>query len=104
MRYEESKLQAIIVKALSDKGYVCIHPANERHNGIADATRMRSIGVTKGAYDLICLRSDVLLLLELKTDKGSLSIEQEAFRDFASTIPYAKYKLVRSLTDIKEFI
>ena len=102
MKYNESLLQQQVVKQLREWGTVAFHVPNERNMGVADAMRMRTMGLTKGAPDLICwTRNGKCWWLELKTPKGKRSPEQMCFEELAHKL-HIEYRVVRSLDDIKD--
>lgn len=104
MRHEEWQLQQDVVKALRDKGWVVFHIPNERNGGVADARRMKSGGVVKGAPDLLVYGPNKKhYWLELKTPKGKRSIEQECMEGVAEKLGI-NYRIVRTLEDIEDLV
>lgn len=102
MKHEESKLQMEIVSALQKAGVFVISVPNERNLGVSDALRMRAMGLTKGAPDLI-VYTDHWIWLELKTKKGVRSVEQECFETKAIELG-VEYRLVKQFESIKDLI
>lgn len=101
IKHEEFVLQHIIVTKLREWGMVVFAIPNERNEGIADAVRMRSTGLTKGAPDLVVLKDNArCIFLELKTPKGKRSPEQEAFAETIQSLGF-EYRLVRGIKDIE---
>lgn len=102
MKHDEYALQCDVVKYLRDKGFVVFSVPNERNQGISDSRRMRASGLTKGIPDLICLSHNArCIFLELKTPKGSRSIEQEAVASALQRLGF-EYRLVRSIDDVSD--
>jgi hypothetical protein len=65
------------------------------------ATKAKSAGVRRGWPDLMFLFPDgVTRYIELKTDVGSLSPEQRAFRDRCAAAPADMWALCRSIEDV----
>ena len=102
MKHEESELQIEIVDAFRKAGVIVISIPNERSLGVSDIRRMKSMGLTKGAPDLI-VYTDHWIWLELKTKKGKRSIEQICFEDVAKQCD-VEYRIVRDIKDIKDLI
>lgn len=97
----EWTLQVAVVHELREHGVLVFSVPNERNSGIADATRMRASGLTKGAPDLVCWTADGRCWwLELKAPKGVRSQEQKCFEATAQRL-HIQYRLVKSLEDIK---
>lgn len=102
MKHDEFVLQQSIVTTLRSWGMIVFSIPNERNAGIADAMRMRSAGLTKGAPDLVCWsQNGKCWWLELKTPKGKRSPEQECMEELAGKLKI-EYKVVRSVDDIKD--
>jgi hypothetical protein len=102
MKYDENELQKIVVNRLRAAGYIVIHVANERQMGVAEARRMQSLGVVKGAPDLICWGTGgQCWWLELKAAGRKRTIEQVCFEKTASNFGIG-YKLVRTLKDVDD--
>ncbi len=103
MRHEEWQLQQEVFKALRDKGWVVFHIPNERNGGVADARRMKSGGVVKGAPDLVGWDRCNCWWFELKTPKGKRSIEQECMEGVAEKLGI-NYRIIRTLDDIEDLV
>ncbi|PXW68498.1 hypothetical protein C7964_1034 [Loktanella sp. PT4BL] len=101
----EADLQRAVVVALRfalPKGAIVHHCANEVTEAGPCGARRQAIlvgmGVNPGFADLIVLCDGRVLFLELKSLKGRLSPEQEAFRDAILAQGFG-WALVRSLDD-----
>ncbi|MFU8778784.1 MAG: VRR-NUC domain-containing protein [Roseovarius sp.] len=101
----EADLQRMVVQALRfalPKGAIVHHCANEvTEAGPLGAKRQAilvGMGVHPGFADLMVLCDERVLFLELKSQKGKLSPDQEAFRDAVLAQGHA-WALVRSLDD-----
>lgn len=104
MKHDESKLQQEVVDYLRSKWCVVISVPNERNLGIADAKRMRSMGLTKGAPDLLVWDTNGKpYWFELKTQQGKRSLEQHCFEHLASQLNIT-YRIVRDIKDVKDLI
>lgn len=104
MKHLEYEFQCLVVKELS-KAHVpvfCV-PNHLLKAGLAEAKREISAGFRKGAPDLIAGKNGKSYWLELKTDKGRQSPEQQSFQAVAETFG-AEYRVVRSLSDIGDLI
>ena len=104
MTHSEAKLQQQVVAYLRGQGCVVISVPNERNLGIADARRMQSMGLTKGAPDLLVWDLNAKpYWFELKTPIGKRSLEQECFEHLAKELNIT-YRVVRHLNDVKDLI
>lgn len=102
MKHEEYNLQVQVVETLSKhKIPVFSVPNHLLKNGLAELKREMKAGLRKGAPDLIAGVNGKTYWLELKTDKGRRSLEQEAFAGIADKFG-AGYRLVRSIEDIRD--
>lgn len=72
-------------------------------NGLAETKREIAAGFRKGAPDLIAGKNGKCYWLELKTDKGRQSIEQQAFQSIAPKFG-AEYRVVRNIGDISDLL
>lgn len=104
MKHEEAKLQQEVVAYLREQGCVVISVPNERNLGILDARRMQSMGLTKGAPDLLVWDTNAKpYWFELKTPKGKRTVEQECFEHLAKELNIT-YMVIRRTEDVKELI
>ena len=101
----EADLQRAVVHALRfalPHGTIIHHSANEvAEPGPRGAKRQAilvGMGVHPGFADLMVISSGRVLFLELKSPKGRLRPEQEAFRDAVQAQGFG-WALVRSLDD-----
>lgn len=101
----EADLQRTVVQALRfalPRTAIIHHCANEvTEPGPRGAKRQAilvGMGVHPGFADLMALCDGRVLFLELKSSKGRLSPDQEAFRDAVTTQGHG-WALVRSLDD-----
>ena len=104
MKHEEYDLQCAVVAALN-AAWVPVFsvPNHLLKNGLAELRREIKAGFRKGAPDLIAGKGGKSYWLELKTDKGRQSIEQQSFAEIAPNFG-AEYRVVRSLDDIKDLL
>jgi hypothetical protein len=96
----EDAIQAEIIgllKVASIHDLIYFHPANGGKRPISTARRLKDIGVVAGVPDLVMIHPEtgVTYFVEVKTDKGSLSKEQRAFRDRCLSLGHP-WALVRS--------
>ena len=104
MKHNEYLLQVEIVSALSKAGIpVFSVPNHLLKNGLAEMMRECNAGFRKGAPDLIAGINGKSYWLELKTDKGRQSIEQQAFQAIAPCFG-AEYRVVRNIGDINDLL
>jgi hypothetical protein len=101
----EADLQRAVVSALRfalPSTAIIHHSANEVTEPCPRGAKRQAVlvgmGVHPGFADLIVLRDGRVLFLELKSLKGKLSPDQEAFRD-AVLVQGFGWALVRSLDD-----
>ena len=105
LKHDEFLLQCQIVEYLNNNG-VCVFsvPNHLLKNGVAEAKREMAAGFRKGIPDLICLKPNArCIFMELKTEKGKRSIEQEAIADTIQALGF-EYRLVRSVADVEDLI
>lgn len=104
MKHDEYDFQCKVVKRLSKAGIPCFSVPNHLlKNGVAEGKREISAGLRKGAPDLIAGINGHSLWLELKTDKGHQSPEQEAFQQIAWKFG-ATYVVLKSLEQLEGII
>lgn len=104
MKHDEYLLQCSVVAALTKAGIpVFSVPNHLLKNGLAETKREISAGFRKGAPDLIAGINGKSYWLELKTEKGRQSIEQQAFQSIADKFG-AEYRVVRTLGDINDLL
>lgn len=104
LRHNEYILQCEIVSALSKAGIpVFSVPNHLLKTGLAEAKREQKAGFRKGAPDLIAGLNGKSYWLELKTDIGRQSIEQQAFQSISSVFG-AEYRVVRKIGDINDLL
>lgn len=104
MKHDEYLLQCSIVRALTNAGIpVFSVPNHLLKNGLAEAKREISAGFRKGAPDLIAGKEGKSYWLELKTERGHQSLEQQSFQEIAAEFG-AEYRVVRKLEDIGDLI
>lgn len=104
LKHDEYLIQCSIVAALSKAGIpVFSVPNHLLKNGLAETKREYKAGFRKGAPDLIAGVDGKCYWLELKTDKGHQSIEQQAFQTIAPVFG-AEYRVVRSMEDINDLL
>ena len=104
MKHDEYIFQCEVVKRLSKAGIPCFSVPNHLlKNGVAEGKREISAGLRKGAPDLIVGFNNHSLWLELKTDKGHQSPEQQAFQQIAWKFG-ATYVVLKSLEQLEGII
>ena len=101
----EADLQRAVVHALRfalPRGTIIHHSANEvaepGPRGVRRQAILVGMGVHPGFADLMVISGGRVLFLELKSPKGRLRVEQEAFRDAVLAQGFG-WALVRSLDD-----
>lgn len=101
----EADLQRAVAHALRfalPRGTIIHHSANEVAEPGPRGARRQAIlvgmGVHPGFADLMVISGGRVLFLELKSPKGRLRVEQEAFRDAVLAQGFG-WALVRSLDD-----
>ena len=84
-------------------GALVIHIPNGGKRGKREAAELKRMGVVAGVPDLvILLNGGAVLFLEVKSKKGKLSPDQEAFAQFCDgDFPF---RVVRSVDDAREFL
>lgn len=96
----EQAIQKSIVDALRKLGITVVAIPNEGKRTAHNGARMRAAGLTAGMPDLVLLLPESrCALLEVKTDKGKLSENQEAFRDLVLSLG-VMWAVVRSIDDV----
>ena len=101
----EADLQRAVVHALRfalPRGTIIHHSANEvaepGPRGVRRQAILVGMGVHPGFADLMVISGGRVLFLELKSPKGRLRVEQEAFREAVLAQGFG-WALVRSLDD-----
>lgn len=92
--YEEDRIQAAIVQALSLLRVYCFMVPNDAAGAtsVAKATRLKAMGLRAGVADLVLIGPDgKAYFLEVKTPTGRLSDSQKKFQELclARDSPYA---------------
>lgn len=87
----EAKIQEAVVAWLDRQGLPFTHIPSEGKRSKAHAAKLHRMGLRKGWPDLVILLPDGVGFLELKTPKGKISPEQQAFADECQkrNIPHA---------------
>lgn len=104
----ERALQKAVCEALDFAGVRYFHVPNERRSAI-EAKRLSAEGVKKGVSDLFFPYAlnglPRMGVIELKSETGSLSREQRAWRDYFISIGYdwACLKTVESVVETLTF-
>jgi len=70
---------------------------------IKEALLLKATGVVAGVSDLIIVRLNEIIFVEVKTEIGKQSDKQKQFQQTVETLGF-KYLLVRSLEDFKSQI
>jgi hypothetical protein len=89
----ESEIQAAIVKALSQLGFLVIHVPNQATRG-----RFRYSGLLPGAPDLIVIGRNRIYFMEVKKHNGKQSPSQIFVQRMIEERGF-EYHVVRSLDD-----
>lgn len=106
MNRPEDKIQYTIVRWLQAEGYWFYSIPNEGSGGnVARLTRLISLGLRKGAADLVvCLYGGVGVYMEAKDPlKGRQSQEQKLFQSKMEERGF-EYHLVYSVDDVKKIL
>jgi Holliday junction resolvase len=93
-RRRESQIQAAIVKALRQLGFLVFHIPNQATHGLR-----RYSGMVSGAPDLIVLKGGRVWFFEVKTDRGRQSYAQKAIGEAIASEGFT-YAVVRSVDDV----
>lgn len=101
------QLTNFLIQKMAEGKCTCVwtHVANEgtTKNGALKGARLRNQGKWAGVYDYIFTRPERPIWLELKTEKGRLSVAQQKFGkwcDFAGVPHYVAW----SLKEAKEIL
>jgi len=89
----ESEIQAAIVKALSQLGFLVIHVPNQATRG-----RSRYSGLLPGAPDLIVIGNNRIYFMEVKRHNGKQSLSQMAVQKMIEERGF-DYHIVKSVDD-----
>jgi predicted nucleotidyltransferase len=68
-----------------------------------EAMKMKTTGVLPGVSDLIIIKPNEILFIELKTDIGVQSKEQKEFQKRVELLGFSYY-LVRSLQEFQQIV
>lgn len=109
---EENKLQQQII--IWYRNTFCLRHHSPRHaifsvpNELAASNKIatiqaKSTGLMAGVSDLIIVRPDEVLFVEVKTATGRQSDKQKEFEEIVTAMGH-RYILVRSLEDFKSLI
>ncbi len=79
----EAQFQQAVLDLAHHCGWLVEHKRPAR---LVDGSWRTAIQGDKGGPDLLLARAGVVILAELKTDKGKLSLEQEAWHEAAKTV------------------
>lgn len=69
----------------------------------SEAMKFKATGLVAGVSDLIIIRPNEVLFVELKVDKGRQSEAQKEFESTVTALGF-KYHLIRSLEEFKKCI
>jgi len=92
-RRRESEIQAAIVKALRQLGFLVFHIPNQATHGLR-----RYSGMVSGAPDLIVLKGGRVWFFEVKTGRGKQSYAQKVIEEAIISEGFI-YAIVRSVDD-----
>ncbi|MBR8461491.1 VRR-NUC domain-containing protein [Campylobacter sp. faydin G-24] len=104
--YEDSE-QMSVIRWLKIQKIPHTHVANERKASIAYKKKLKALGVSAGFPDLIVFLPNVVLFIELKRAKKSLSrvsANQKNWIDVLNMYEYAKAKVCYGADEAIEFI
>ena len=105
MRHLESKIQIEIVKyirLLYPKSLLFAVP-NGGQRSIITASYLKREGVLAGVSDLIWINEGKTYFLEVKTDKGTQSVNQKEFQEKVEK-QHLRYFILRSIKDFDKFL
>lgn len=68
-----------------------------------ETLRKKAIGMMSGVSDLIVVRPNEVMFVEVKTSTGRQSVNQTIFEEIIKDLGF-KYHIVRSLEDFKKII
>jgi hypothetical protein len=68
-----------------------------------EAVKLKATGLVSGVSDLIVVKPDEVVFVEVKTDTGVQSENQKKFQQKVEAMGY-RYLLIRSLNEFKEKI
>jgi hypothetical protein len=78
------------------------HVQNKARNAV-EGNKFKAMGVVKGVSDLILILPSRVIFIELKTEVGKQSPEQEQFQEKVQRRGHL-YIIIRSLEEFQEFI
>lgn len=107
----EDQIQAEIYKwynntfclASHDPQCIIFSVPNGGTRNIKEALLLKATGVVAGVSDLIVIKQNEIIFVEVKTDIGNQSKQQKDFQQKVQKLGF-KYILVRSLEDFKKQI
>jgi hypothetical protein len=87
----------------SDPQNIIFSVPNGGYRTKSEAMRLKATGLLAGVSDLIILRKNEVIFVELKTATGKQSKEQKSFQEKVTKLGF-KYYIVRSLVEFKSII
>ena len=104
MNREEDILQAEIVTWYSleygKTHHKCLFHCNNKAKNAIEGNRMKGMGVKTGVSDLILVAKNIIIFVELKTQKGKQDPEQIIFEKQVKELGHT-YIIIRSLEEFK---
>lgn len=92
----ESELQSTVEAMLDQFDWLWFHHNDKANKILAKLRRWYAMSRGKGFFDIVAARDGVWLLIELKTEAGSLEKSQRKWRDEAQRLPWpTEYHLWR---------
>lgn len=85
-----------------DKRHIIFSVPNESKSK-SETLQKKRMGLISGVSDMIVVRDNEVLFIEVKTSKGVQSERQKVFQKSVENLGF-KYYLVRSLEDFKKII
>lgn len=93
-----------VIRAFKSPMAVCYHTPNGGYRNIATAKALKAMGVMAGVPDwTILLPGGQTKFLELKTPKGTLSVQQKEFRANVETLGF-EYAIARTPEQVRSIL
>lgn len=102
MKHHEHAIQVGIVKYLRAIGVFCFAVPNGGKRDAKTGAYLKDEGALAGVADLIVVMNDVIVFIEIKTDKGKQSESQRQFQEEVEKRGHL-YLIWRSIDDAINF-
>jgi hypothetical protein len=100
MRHEEDALQMAVMEYLDFLPVFAFHPKNSGFKNIQSAVRDKKLGIRAGVADIVIMwKGGKIGFIELKTEKGKLSVAQSNFQAMCQESGF-NYVVCRSVLDV----